>query len=253
MSTYNRRAVSIRVDGRGYEVASNAPGAYQSCATAQVVSTWTPARGDLFYLDDSDGLFKPADNSSPVKANVFGVVLDPPVGASAFVAGGATGGGFQYAGIGAYVPISIFGSLTALQALGNTTWAYVASSSFPGDISAKPTSTSVYVRPVFRSPKRFADLVQADYDAIWVRVGDRDVLEDGGRQVREFVSAETTSSGAAQNVAHGLGYVPRNVIVCATELPADLTGGFDVAEGSHDATNVVLTVTASCKFKVRAW
>lgn len=68
-----------------------------------------------------------------------------------------------------------------------------------------------------------------------------------------FVSAETTSTGSAQNVAHGLGYTPTKIFVAPTELPADLTGGFDVAEGTHTSTNVVLTVTASCKFKVLAW
>lgn len=68
-----------------------------------------------------------------------------------------------------------------------------------------------------------------------------------------FVSGEVTSTGSAQNVAHTLGVTPSHVVISATELPADLTGGFDVAEGTHTSSNVVVTVTASCKFKVTAY
>lgn len=71
---------------------------------------------------------------------------------------------------------------------------------------------------------------------------------------RLFVSAETTATGAAQNVAHGLGVAPTKVFVALTEHPGTPdTGAFDVAEGSHDATNVVLTVTINTKFKVLAY
>lgn len=68
-----------------------------------------------------------------------------------------------------------------------------------------------------------------------------------------FVSAETTGTGSAQNVAHGLGVIPNKVLVAPTELAADLTAGYDVAEGSHTSTNVVLTVTSGAKFKVLAF
>jgi hypothetical protein len=68
-----------------------------------------------------------------------------------------------------------------------------------------------------------------------------------------FVSTEQTGTGAAQNVAHGLGAAPTKVFVAPTELAADLAAGYDVAEGAHDATNVVLTVTTGAKFKVLAF
>lgn len=68
-----------------------------------------------------------------------------------------------------------------------------------------------------------------------------------------FVSAETTATGSAQNVAHGLGVVPRYILVTPTEHPGTPdTGAFDVAEGTHTSTNVVLTVTINVKFKVLA-
>jgi hypothetical protein len=69
-----------------------------------------------------------------------------------------------------------------------------------------------------------------------------------------FVSAETTATGSAQNVAHGLGVTPTAVVVVPTEHPGTPdTGAFDVAEGTHTSTNVVLTVTANVKFKVVAF
>lgn len=66
-----------------------------------------------------------------------------------------------------------------------------------------------------------------------------------------FASAEQTGTGASQDVAHGLGAVPTGVVIAVTEDPAGT--GFDVAEGTHDATNVKATVTSGVKFKVLAW
>lgn len=69
-----------------------------------------------------------------------------------------------------------------------------------------------------------------------------------------FVSAETLATGSAQNVAHGLGVVPAAVLIVPTEHPGTPdTGAFDIAEGTHTSTNVVVTVTANVKFKVFAW
>lgn len=65
-----------------------------------------------------------------------------------------------------------------------------------------------------------------------------------------FVSTEQTGTGASQNVAHGLSGTPTKVLIAVTEDPAGT--GFDVAEGAHDGTNVVVTVTTGVKFKVWA-
>ncbi|MGE0539741.1 MAG: hypothetical protein AB7R89_06145 [Dehalococcoidia bacterium] len=73
-------------------------------------------------------------------------------------------------------------------------------------------------------------------------------------QLGLFISDETTATGSAQNIAHGLGVVPSKVVVTVTEHPGTPdTGAFDVAEGSHTSTNVVLTVTSGVKFKVLAF
>lgn len=68
-----------------------------------------------------------------------------------------------------------------------------------------------------------------------------------------FVSAETTATGSAQNVAHGLGVIPRFVMVAPTDTSPSTAGVFTVSEGTHTTTNIVLTITANKKFKVLAF
>lgn len=68
-----------------------------------------------------------------------------------------------------------------------------------------------------------------------------------------FISTEQTGTGSAQNVAHGLGVTPSNVLVAPTDLTPATVGQYVVTEGTHTSTNVVVTVTASKKFKVLAW
>ena len=68
-----------------------------------------------------------------------------------------------------------------------------------------------------------------------------------------FVSSEQTGTGSAQNVAHGLGRVPSLVFIAPTDTAPATTGAYTVTEGTHDATNVVVTVTSGKKFKVLAF
>lgn len=65
-----------------------------------------------------------------------------------------------------------------------------------------------------------------------------------------FVSAEQTGTGSSQNIAHGLGVVPTAVFVAPTDTSPATVGVYTVTEGTHDATNVKVTVTLSKKFKV---
>lgn len=66
------------------------------------------------------------------------------------------------------------------------------------------------------------------------------------------VSTEITGNGSAQNFAHGLGVVPSAVFVVPTDLTPATVGSFVVTEGTHTATNAVVTVTTSKKYKVIA-
>lgn len=76
----------------------------------------------------------------------------------------------------------------------------------------------------------------------------------GAQNKPNFVSAEQTGTGSSQNVAHNLGVIPAHVAVIVTELPdAAAETGFDVAQGAHTSTNVVVTVTNTVKFQVLAW
>jgi hypothetical protein len=67
-----------------------------------------------------------------------------------------------------------------------------------------------------------------------------------------FVSAEQTGTGSAQNIAHGMAVVPALVFVAPTDTSPATVGQYTVTEGTHDATNVVVTVTSGKKFKVLA-
>lgn len=65
-----------------------------------------------------------------------------------------------------------------------------------------------------------------------------------------FLSTEQTGNGSEQSVAHGLGSTP----VLAYAIPSDLTGGaYTVAYGTHDSTNVNVTVTTGEKYRVVAF
>jgi len=65
------------------------------------------------------------------------------------------------------------------------------------------------------------------------------------------LSAEQTGTGAEQSIAHGLGVTPSLVMIIITGSPATYAA-LTVTEGTHDATNVKVTVTSGWKYKVYA-
>lgn len=64
------------------------------------------------------------------------------------------------------------------------------------------------------------------------------------------VSAELTGTGSEQDFAHGLGAAPTVVLAILTEFADSLA--VDIAYGTHDATNVKVTVASGAKFKILA-
>lgn len=82
------------------------------------------------------------------------------------------------------------------------------------------------------------------------RITRNDVPPLHGDDLEDFWSTEQTGTGSPQNVAHGLGRVPRRVMAIISEDPAG--SGFDVAYGSHTPTNAVVTVTSGVKFNIYA-
>jgi len=69
-------------------------------------------------------------------------------------------------------------------------------------------------------------------------------------KISYFKSTETAGTGAEADIAHGLGRTPSLVIVVPTENTTGNT--LDIAEGTHDGTNVKVTAPATCKFVVYA-
>jgi len=63
-----------------------------------------------------------------------------------------------------------------------------------------------------------------------------------------FKSAVQTGTGAPQNVPHGFDGAPEFVLV----IPTTITAGNTFAEGTHTATNCVITATAASQFIVFA-
>ena len=72
-------------------------------------------------------------------------------------------------------------------------------------------------------------------------------------KAKAFVSAVQTGSGAAQNIAHGLGVTPTAVLIVPTDSAPATVGDYPAVEGTHTSTNVVVTVTSGKKYKVLAW
>lgn len=52
-------------------------------------------------------------------------------------------------------------------------------------------------------------------------------------KTKMFISTEQTGTGAAQNIAHGLGAVPVNVFVTPTDLTAATVGQFGCRGDAH--------------------
>ena len=67
-----------------------------------------------------------------------------------------------------------------------------------------------------------------------------------------FFSAVQTGTGAAQNIAHGLGVVPDVVFVIPEDLNVATIGAYTVVNGTHTSTNAIFTVTTSKTYRVVA-
>lgn len=72
------------------------------------------------------------------------------------------------------------------------------------------------------------------------------LLESNARAF--FKSSETTGTGSAQNIAHGLAQTPSLVIIYPSDTSPSTAGVFTLTEGTHTSTNVVVTVTSGKKF-----
>lgn len=78
--------------------------------------------------------------------------------------------------------------------------------------------------------------------SVWVDIGNP-------APPRIFVSGELTGDAGEESVPHGFGSVPWRVLVSVTDNNA---GDAVITEGTHTATNVLVTVTNAVKYKVFA-
>lgn len=117
-----------------------------------------------------------------------------------------------------------------------------------GGADSAATSGSVLLNDTgLPAPVQTSDL--ADSSVTSVKIADGTIVF---ADTAMFVSTEQTGTGAPQNVAHGLGVTPSEVLVIPTDTAPATVGDYTAIEGAHDSTNVIVTVTLSKKFKVWA-
>ena len=68
--------------------------------------------------------------------------------------------------------------------------------------------------------------------------------------INVFVSAVLVGTGSAQTFNHGLGAVPTKTIVGVINFGASTA--VDIVEGTHTATDCVVTCTSGVKYKILA-
>lgn len=79
----------------------------------------------------------------------------------------------------------------------------------------------------------------------------KDALNTLLNSIKKFQSTVQTETGASQSIAHGLGATPTLVLVSVYDTAT--LGNYVISEGTHDATNVNVTVTTNVKYKVIAF
>lgn len=67
-----------------------------------------------------------------------------------------------------------------------------------------------------------------------------------------FLSSEQTGTGAEQTIPHGLGKTPVVILPFWTGDGNGAWGAFFILEGTHNSTNVLVTVTSGFKYRVLA-
>ena len=67
--------------------------------------------------------------------------------------------------------------------------------------------------------------------------------------VNRVVSPELTGTGSRQTIPHGLARTPIGVLIAVT----DTVAGYTISEGTHDSTNIYVTVNSGVKYKILAF
>ncbi len=133
-------------------------------------------------------------------------------------------------------------------------YGYTLSGAYDSSVYLSDTAGALATTPSTTSPVRVGRVVSmSDSNLTKVLYVDARIVTVVPSGPRVFVSAEQTGTGSAQNVAHGFGVIPFAVIATPTDLTPATVGSYSAVMGSHDATNVVVTVTTGKKYVIVAF
>lgn len=118
-------------------------------------------------------------------------------------------------------------------------FAYLSATAGGLDDAPGATNTVIVGRVVALSNSSLTKVLYVDCQRAW---------GIGATPLSIFTSAEATGTGSSQDIAHGLGVVPRAVVFYPTDTSPATLGSYTVTPGVHDATNVKVTVTNGKKF-----
>jgi hypothetical protein len=125
-------------------------------------------------------------------------------------------------------------------------------SGFAFDVPAGQTRTVTVTDDQLRSMEPQLNAEQTASKITWSSKPDPADPADQGSLGQKYASAVTVGTGAAVNIAHGLGVVPHLVIVALVAGPASYSQP-TVTEGVHDATNLKVTVTTGWSYRIYAF
>ena len=74
----------------------------------------------------------------------------------------------------------------------------------------------------------------------------------GAEHLDFFLAAEQTGTGAEQSIPHGLGKTPSLAFFFITGDARAAWAAYSITEGTHDATNLKVTVTTDMKYRAFA-
>lgn len=124
----------------------------------------------------------------------------------------------------------------------------------------------IAIRPITEFKSEQIPVLKAIFDAVQLALNghisaanleDEAVTEDKilddavtAAKIAHFVSGVRTGTGAEESIAHGLGETPATVLVSIYDTNNLAT--VSLVEGTHDVTNVKVTVSNTAKYKLVA-
>jgi hypothetical protein len=125
-------------------------------------------------------------------------------------------------------------------------------SGFAFDVPAGQTKVVTITDDQLRSMEPQLNAEQTASKITWSSAPDPTDPADAGSIGSHYASAVRAATGALETIAHGLGVVPKLVIVAPVVSPGSYAA-LSVVEGSHDATNLKVTVATGWSYRIYAF